>query len=88
MGLTSLVQSPDFLEEALKEEYRKAGIGTLTVKRILFEEMMKVLRPIRERAEELKKDPDYVMDALLEGARRARAGGSPPGGNLCLRRAM
>ena len=30
-------------------------------------------RQIRERAEALKKDPDYVMDALLEGAKRARA---------------
>jgi len=65
--------APKELVEALKEEYRKAGVGTLVVKRILFEEMMKVLRPIRQRAEELKKDPDYVMDALLEGARRARA---------------
>ncbi|WP_244880603.1 hypothetical protein [Thermus parvatiensis] len=34
---------------------------------------METLRPIRERAEALKKDPDYVMDALLEGAKRARA---------------
>lgn len=65
--------APPELVEALKEEYRRAGVGTLVVKRVLFEEMMKVLRPIRERAEELKKDPDYVMDALLEGARRARA---------------
>ena len=65
--------APKDLVEALKEEYRKAGVGTYVVKRILFDHLMEALRPIRERAEALKKDPDYVMDALLEGAKRARA---------------
>lgn len=65
--------APKELVEALKEEYRKAGVGTYVVKRILFDYLMETLRPIRERAEALKKDPDYVMDALLEGAKRARA---------------
>ena len=57
--------APKDLVEALKEEYRKAGVGTYVVKRILFDHLMEALRPIRERAEALKKDPDYVMDALL-----------------------
>ena len=65
--------APPELVEALKEEYRRAGVGTLVVKEILFEHMMRTLRPIRERAEALRKDPGYVMDALLEGARRARS---------------
>jgi tryptophanyl-tRNA synthetase len=65
--------APEEVVAALKEEYRRAGVGTLTVKRILFEHLMRALRPIRERAEALKRDPDYVMDALLEGARRARS---------------
>ncbi len=64
--------APKELVEALREEYRKAGMGTLVVKRVLFEHLMRTLRPIRERAMALKRDPDYVMDALLEGARRAR----------------
>ncbi len=65
--------APEEVVEALKEEYRRAGIGTLTLKRILFDYLMEALRPIRERAEALRRNPDYVMDALLEGARRARS---------------
>lgn len=65
--------APKDLVEALKEEYRKAGVGTYVVKRILFDHLMEALRPIRERAEALKKDPDYVMDALW----RAPSGPGP-----------
>ncbi len=56
----------------LREEYRRRGIGTLVVKQILMQEMMKTLRPIRERAAELKAKPEQVLDALEDGAAKAR----------------
>ncbi|MCV4601156.1 hypothetical protein OFC63_34580, partial [Escherichia coli] len=61
------------LIQVLREEYARRGIGTLAVKQLLFQEMMKSLRPIRERAAELRANPERVMDALEDGARRARA---------------
>lgn len=60
------------LIQVLKEEYARRGIGTLVVKQLLMQEMMKTLRPIRERAEELQANPDQVADALEDGARKAR----------------
>jgi tryptophanyl-tRNA synthetase len=35
--------------------------------------MVAELSPIRERALALQKDPDYVRDALRQGARKCRA---------------
>ncbi|MDW8424970.1 MAG: tryptophan--tRNA ligase, partial [Meiothermus sp.] len=47
-------------------------IGTLVVKQLLMQEMMKTLRPIRERAAELRAHPERVLDALEDGAAKAR----------------
>ena len=33
---------------------------------------MEALRPIRQRALELKENPGYVLDVLADGARRSR----------------
>ncbi|WP_299426335.1 tryptophan--tRNA ligase [uncultured Meiothermus sp.] len=60
------------LVQVLREEYRRRGIGTLVVKQLLLQEMMKTLRPIRERAEQLRANPEQVLDALEDGATRAR----------------
>jgi tryptophanyl-tRNA synthetase len=60
------------LIETLKEEYRRAGIGTLVVKQLLLQEMLKALEPVRRRAAELQQTPDYVLDSLESGARKAR----------------
>ncbi|MCL4454135.1 MAG: tryptophan--tRNA ligase, partial [Deinococcus sp.] len=60
------------LVETLKREYSRAGIGTLAVKQILFDQMMKASEPIREKARWLRENPDYVRDGLEAGARRAR----------------
>ncbi|GIW34925.1 tryptophan--tRNA ligase [Meiothermus sp.] len=64
--------APPELVEVLKEEYRRRGIGTLVVKQLLMQEMMKTLRPIREQAAELRANPDRVLDALEDGAAKAR----------------
>lgn len=64
--------APKEMVEVLKEEHRRAGIGTLAIKQILFDQYMKATRPIRERAEWLRQNPEYVLDGLEDGARRAR----------------
>ncbi|MDX2004920.1 MAG: tryptophan--tRNA ligase [Meiothermus sp.] len=61
------------LVEALKTEYARRGVGTLVIKQLLFQEMMKTLRPIRARADALRAEPERVYDALEDGARKARA---------------
>lgn len=64
--------APPELVQVLREEYRRRGIGTLVVKQLLMQEMMKTLRPIRERAQELRANPERVLDALEDGAAKAR----------------
>ena len=49
-----------------------ATIGCIDCKKIFFKNLMKVLDPIRERRQALEKDPEYVREALREGARKAR----------------
>jgi len=50
-----------------------AGIGCLDCKKIFFNNLRKVLDPIRERRQELERNPEIVREALREGARKARA---------------
>lgn len=55
-----------------EEGCRSAGIGCIDCKRRLTDNIVEALRPIRERATELKRQPDYVTDVLRSGAERAR----------------
>jgi tryptophanyl-tRNA synthetase len=50
-----------------------AGIGCIDCKKIFFMNLRKVLDPIRERREELRRNPEFVRESLREGARKARA---------------
>jgi tryptophanyl-tRNA synthetase len=61
----------------ITEGCTKAGIGCLECKKLLAANMEKVLGPIREKAEKLRADPDYVHGVLDAGAEKARgvAGG-------------
>jgi tryptophanyl-tRNA synthetase len=47
---------------------RSADIGCIDCKKMLFENVRKELGPIRERAMALRKNTDYVMDVLRDGA--------------------
>ncbi len=47
---------------------RQASIGCVDCKKMLFKNMMDELDPIREKAESLKRDPNYVRDVLRQGA--------------------
>ncbi len=51
---------------------RTAGIGCVDCKRRLGDNIIEELRPIRERAESLKQNPDRVRQALAAGAQRCR----------------
>jgi len=53
-------------------ECRVAEIGCVEDKKLLADIMIEKLRPIRERREEIDRDPSIVWDVLREGNRRAR----------------
>ena len=58
--------------EEMKKQYQKGGLGDVAVKKYLIEEMDKILKPIRERREELAKDPEAIYKMLEEGSAKAR----------------
>jgi tryptophanyl-tRNA synthetase len=58
--------------KALKDHYKKGGLGDVAVKRRLIEVLNTFLEPIRQRRAEFAKDPHEVMKIALEGTRRAQ----------------
>lgn len=58
--------------EAMKDHYRRGGLGDVKVKQRLQEVLLAELDPIRARREKLAKDPDAVMHILKEGTEAAR----------------
>lgn len=56
----------------LKKQYKKGGLGDVVLKKRLANVLDEILTPIRERREELAKDPTHVMDILEAGTKRAR----------------
>lgn len=58
--------------EAMKDHYRRGGLGDGKVKQRLLEVLSAELDPIRARREELAKDPAAVMRILEEGTKSAR----------------
>ena len=69
--LLRLVASPEETAE-WEARYRAGGMGYGEIKKRLYELIDQYFAPYRERRRELEKDPDYVMDVLREGGRRAR----------------
>lgn len=55
----------------MKAHYQKGGLGDVTVKKYLVEEIDKVLKPIRERREELAKNPEAIYEILQKGSEKA-----------------
>ncbi len=64
--------SPQAQLDEITEACTTASMGCIDCKKILFENLMKVLDPIREKRDELAKNPDVVDKVLKEGAERAR----------------
>ncbi len=58
--------------DAMKEHYRRGGLGDVKVKRRLLEVLEAELGPIREKREEFAQDPGQVFDMLRSGTEKAR----------------
>jgi tryptophanyl-tRNA synthetase len=58
--------------ERLKAEYRAGGLGDMVVKRRLEEQLQALIAPIRERREQLAREPGYVFDVLRAGTQQAK----------------
>lgn len=56
----------------MKAHYQKGGLGDVAVKKYLVEEMDKVLKPIRERREELAENPEEIYRILQKGSEKAK----------------
>ena len=63
---------PDTVTE-VAHKCRTAGWGCLDCKRVLADNMIATLAPMRERANALKREPATVLERLRAGAARARA---------------
>ena len=63
---------PDTITE-VAHKCRTAGWGCLDCKRVLADNMIATLAPMRERANELKREPATVLEKLRAGAGKARA---------------
>lgn len=59
---------------AIDRDCRTAAIGCVDCKKILHESLLRVLDPIRARAEALYREPDKVWRILRDGGEKARAG--------------
>ena len=65
---------PEYANYAeLAAHYERGGLGDVKVKKFLNEVMQETLRPIRERREQLARDPASVMEILRRGTVDARA---------------
>ena len=58
--------------DALKEHYRRGGLGDVKVKKFLSNVLNDILDPIRIKREELQKNISYVYSVLLEGTNYAK----------------
>jgi len=59
-------------QQRVDHECRTAQIGCVDDKKLIAEIMIEALRPIRERREQIDRDPSVVWDALRQGNRKAR----------------
>ncbi|MCL5735458.1 MAG: tryptophan--tRNA ligase [Actinobacteria bacterium] len=70
--LLRLLAAPDETAE-WEIRYRAGGLGYGDVKKRLLQLVDETFAPYRERRRQLEREPDYVMDVLREGGKRARA---------------
>ncbi len=59
--------------EMVNSECRHAGIGCVDCKKLLYKNMMEHLAPIRQKAEDLRKQPEAVRQVLEDGAKRCQS---------------
>lgn len=56
----------------LYDKYTKGGLSYKESKEMLFEEILKLVKPMREKRENYTKDLDKVRDILKNGAKKAK----------------
>lgn len=56
----------------LKNQYKKGGLGDVVIKKRLINILEDIIKPIREKREELSKNPEAVMKILEEGTMKAQ----------------
>jgi tryptophanyl-tRNA synthetase len=66
------VFSPPEHREHVNVECRRAGIGCVDCKRLLYENLRERLAPIAEKSAYYESRPEEVRELLIEGSRRAR----------------
>ena len=67
---------PDYENlDALKDHYRRGGLGDVKVKKFLIKVLEEELEPIRNRRAEYEKDLEKVFNILEEGTAKAREAG-------------
>ena len=59
--------------EALKEHYRRGGLGDSVLKRRLVEKLEAMLAPFRSRRAEYERDQGALLSEIMKGTERARA---------------
>jgi tryptophanyl-tRNA synthetase len=64
--------TPEEEQAEIREGCTKAAMGCIDCKKILFENLIKILDPIRKKREDLAARPDDVKAALRAGADKAR----------------
>jgi tryptophanyl-tRNA synthetase len=57
---------------ALKEHYRRGGLGDMVLKRRLDGILQELLAPIRARREQYARNPESVLEMVRQGTARAR----------------
>ena len=56
----------------LKEQYRRGGLGDVVLKKRLAHIVNDFLEPIRQRRNQLLRDPQFVMNIVLKGTEKTR----------------
>ena len=58
--------------QELKAHYQRGGLGDRAIKNRLEDILQALIAPIRERREQLSKEPEYIMNTIRKGTERAR----------------
>ena len=67
------IYSPEESVNQINEECRKAGIGCVECKKMMAENLIKALQPVKEKRNELDSNPDMVKEIIDKGNERAKS---------------
>lgn len=57
---------------SLKKQYQNGGLGDVVIKKRLIDILDNIIKPIREKREQLSKNPDEIMKIIKEGTNKAQ----------------